>query len=71
MLVHLPLEDAYPCEPPATQPTEAGSEAGLEAMPIDSVTRSDGNSPGERAPPADMHPPTDQAQVERRQRRSG
>jgi hypothetical protein len=33
-----------------TSPTGTGPKVGLEVMPIDSVTLSDGHSPGERAP---------------------
>ena len=36
-----------------TRPTGAGSNAGLELMPIDTVTLSDGRGPGERDPRAD------------------
>ena len=34
---------------PQTSPGSAGSKAGLEVMPIDGVTLSDGHGPGERA----------------------
>ena len=37
------------CGPPATSPTRTGSMAGLEVIPIHSVTLGDGHDPGERA----------------------